>query len=279
MQKLKRRGLYSFVIAVSVILSAGLAYGDAGIEEAAFLKIDAASRPVAMGGAFVGVANDVNSVFWNPAGLTQMEKRELTGMYNRWLAGINCASGAYAQPVGKVAAVGASVQWLGSEIEKRTKDSAEPDSIFNVYSLAVGLSGSFAIIPKVFSLGGTVKFINQDFDVADSNGWAADLGGLVRMGNLSLGTSVQNFVSGMNNDADVPRIIRAGASYQLSKDAIIAGEYTIPGTGDPSFHVGLEKWFRNIFAARVGYCFGSGDNPRKCLSAGFGLKAYGTKPL
>ena len=39
------------------------------------------------------------------------------------------------------------------------------------------------------------------------------------------------------------------------------------------------KWFREILAIRVGYCMGSGDNPKEGLSAGLGLKAYGTKPL
>ena len=33
-----------------------------------FLKIEPGSRPVGMGGAFTGLANDINTIFWNPAG-------------------------------------------------------------------------------------------------------------------------------------------------------------------------------------------------------------------
>jgi len=40
------------------------------------------SRPLAMGGAFSGLADDANAVFWNPAGLAQLKGRSFTGTYN-----------------------------------------------------------------------------------------------------------------------------------------------------------------------------------------------------
>ena len=36
------------------------------------------SKAIAMGGAFVGLADDYSAVFWNPAGLTQMTKTTLS---------------------------------------------------------------------------------------------------------------------------------------------------------------------------------------------------------
>lgn len=39
------------------------------------------ARPLAMGGAFVAVADDANAVYWNPAGLTQIEGLQGTAMY------------------------------------------------------------------------------------------------------------------------------------------------------------------------------------------------------
>ena len=284
MQKIKRKCLYGFVTAICIVfamssLSVASISDDMGTNDAAFLKIDAATRPSAMGGAFVGVANDVNSAFWNPAGLTQMEKREFTAMYNSWLAGIHHTSGAYSQPLGKNAAVAASLIYLQSEIERRIDDTEDPDSTFNAYSLAAGLSASYALIPKTFSLGGTIKAISQNFDVDDSTGAAADAGCLFRVGDLSLGASVQNIKLHMSNEESLPLGIRAGGAYQFSADSIIAGEFSKLGAGDPSYHIGMEKWIRNILAIRVGYCIGSGDNPKEGLSAGLGLRAYGTKPL
>ena len=285
MRKTKRRGLYSFMIAVSAVLaisftSVAAIPDDMGTNEAAFLKIDAATRPTAMGGAFVGVANDVNSVFWNPAGLTQMEKREFSAMYNVWLAEIKYTSGAYSQPVGKNAAVGISVIYLQSEIERRTDDTEAPDSLFNAYSYAAGLSGSYDLIPEIFSLGATVKAFGENFDVADSNGSAADLGCLISMGTLSLGASVQNIkITSSVEEASLPVSVRGGVGYQFSKGSVIAAEFSKLGAGDPSYHIGLEKWLREILALRVGYCIDDNDNPKDGLSVGLGLRAYGTKPL
>ena len=284
MRRIQRKGLLSFITTIGIALVVSLASADIpdeiGTNEAAFLKIDAATRPTAMGGAFVGLANDVNSVFWNPAGLTQMEKREFSAMYNVWFADIKYASGAYSQPLGENAAVGVSVVYLQSEIERRLDDTEDPDSIFNAYSFAAGLSGSYALIPGMFSLGGTVKAIGENFDVDDSSGAAADFGALLSFGNLNVGGSIQNIKLHMSiEEASLPLGIRAGGAYSFTPDSVIAAEFDKQGAGDPSYHIGLEKWIRNILALRVGYCLGSGDNPKEGLSAGIGLRAYGTKPL
>ncbi|MBD3181685.1 PorV/PorQ family protein [Candidatus Poribacteria bacterium] len=284
MLKTERRYVKDFIVAVCILFAISFACAisiadEIGTEDAAFLKIDAASRPAAMGGAFVGVANDVNSVFWNPAGLTQTEKRELSAMYNSWFAGINYGSGAYSQRIGN-AAVGLSVIYLQSEIQRRTDDTEEADSTFNAYSMAAGISGSYALIPKVFSLGGTVKLIDQDFDVEDSNGTALDLGGMFHISKLNIGGSVQNIkLHSSLDDGSLPLGIRAGISYPFVSEGIIAAEFSKQGAADATYHIGVEKWFKKILAMRLGYCLGSGDNPKEGFSLGLGLKAYGTKPM
>jgi len=47
-----------------------------GTSAANFLKIGVGARATAMGDAFTGLANDGTCLYWNPAGLTQLEKRE-----------------------------------------------------------------------------------------------------------------------------------------------------------------------------------------------------------
>lgn len=42
----------------------------------AFVDIGFGARPVSMGSAYVALANDVNSVLWNPAGLTSIDKKQ-----------------------------------------------------------------------------------------------------------------------------------------------------------------------------------------------------------
>ncbi len=40
------------------------------------------ARAIGMGGAFVAIADDYSATFWNPAGLGQIRRMELTGSYN-----------------------------------------------------------------------------------------------------------------------------------------------------------------------------------------------------
>lgn len=52
------------------------------IDPASFVDIGL-SRPSAMGGAFTAVADDVNAIFYNPAGIYQSEYKDITFMYTK----------------------------------------------------------------------------------------------------------------------------------------------------------------------------------------------------
>ena len=45
-----------------------------GTAGAQFLKIGPGARVDSLGGAFGALANDVTSIYWNPAGISQLEK-------------------------------------------------------------------------------------------------------------------------------------------------------------------------------------------------------------
>ncbi|MEJ6951331.1 PorV/PorQ family protein [Natronospora cellulosivora (SeqCode)] len=62
---MKKLLLILFVVSFLVIVSMS-AYACVG------------ARPLGMGGAFISVADDVNAIYWNPAGLTQLDGFELT---------------------------------------------------------------------------------------------------------------------------------------------------------------------------------------------------------
>ncbi len=52
------------------------------VDPAAFVDIGL-SRPSAMAGAFTAVADDVNAIFYNPAGIYQSEYKDITFMYTK----------------------------------------------------------------------------------------------------------------------------------------------------------------------------------------------------
>src|SRR5688572_12583855 len=64
------------------VLVVVLALAFAGGARAAFNDIITGARPQGMGGAFVAVADDANALYWNPAGLTQLDTAEVSFMHS-----------------------------------------------------------------------------------------------------------------------------------------------------------------------------------------------------
>lgn len=302
----------------------------AGTTGAAFLKIEAGSRPASMGGAFAGLADDANAVFYNPAGLTSIEYRELTAMQNFWFAGINNESIGYVQRLGD-GAFGLSFLGAFAKIDERSEPTEDPIRTFNASSFAVGLSYGHRVV-KNLSVGGTVKFLSQQFDIEDWTGVAGDAGILWGVERLRVGASIQNFgvLKSEGNEDPLPINIRVGGAFHLifaetaaateepTKSAqtsgeadtsaeqeppleprkpeasvsvaniiqsepqpllTIVGDVSIPKDGNPVVHLGVENWFHEILALRVGYSFSQGDDISRGFTVGLGLRAWGTAPL
>ena len=294
MQKYQKLRFFSLMIFALISLPTFAAdiHDDAGTAGAAFLKIDAGSRPVGMGGAFTGLANDVNTIYWNPAGLTAVRGRELMVMQNFSIADINNEFIGYAQPINEKWAWGASFIGAFTEIERRRGPSDEPDSTVTVGGFAAGLSLAYILSPEL-SVGATAKAISQQLDVEDSLGGATDVGLLLRLldNRLGVGISAQN-LGFLDTDEDLPMNVRGGLAYQIHTKPSIAdptpprdvfalvADVNIPiVAGFPSFHVGAENWFYDVLAVRTGYSVSKGENPRNGLTFGLGLRRKGEASL
>ena len=70
------------VIVLCVLCCTVFLYGQTinryGTTTANFLEIGIGSGPSAMGEAYVAVANDISSIYWNPAGLSSVSYTHLT---------------------------------------------------------------------------------------------------------------------------------------------------------------------------------------------------------
>jgi len=273
----------------------------AGTAGAAFLKLEPGTRPVGLGGAFTGLANDINTIFWNPAGLTTVHSREFTAMQHFSFVDINNQSIGYAQRANKFV-WGASFLGSFTEIERRIGPSETPDSTVTVGGFSTGLSLAYPL-GTTASIGGTAKFISQQLDIQNVYGAAADVGFILRLldNHLGIGMSMQNagfFFEDADRDESLPdeslpMAFRAGLAYRTWKEvemeenvathqevwSIVADAHFPLIDADPSFHVGIERWFYDIIAARVGYRLGLNDNPSDGLSFGIGVRKDGLDSL
>lgn len=267
-------------------------HDDAGTVGAAFLKIEAGSRPAGMGGAFAGLANDVNTIYWNPAGLAAVSGRQFTAMQNFSIADISNQFLGYANKFSEKATWGASFLGAFTEIERRRRPTEEPDSTATVGGFAAGVSIGYILSPHL-SVGATAKTISQQLDVEDSIGGAADVGLLLRMldNRLGLGFAAQN-LGFLDTGENLPMNVRTGIAYHVRtkpnaeaakqpQDLLaLAADINYPIVGGfPTFHLGAENWLYNMLALRVGYSFSQGENPKNGLTAGFGLRRLGEASL
>ena len=298
---MEKRGAVLVVMALLVITAvasradAVSIHDGAGTVGAAFLKIEGGSRPVGMGGAFAGLANDINTIFWNPAGLTAVHDQELTAMQHFSFADINNQSIGYAQRMDRLV-WGASFLGSFTEIERRQGPTKDPDSAVTVGGFATGLSIAYPL-GSALSIGGTAKVISEQLDIQNAYGAAADVGLILRMldNRLGIGVAVQN--AGVLDGAEnLPMALRAGFAYRAweASEAEVETEGPMPKRevwafvadahlplidANPSFHVGAERWFYDSVAARLGYRVGLNENPSDGLSLGVGVRRSGEDAL
>jgi long-chain fatty acid transport protein len=139
------------------------------------------SKAIAMGGAFIGLADDYSAIFWNPAGLTQMKNSNLSffvtdlipsGTYDFPLYGISAktksamypsGSIAYFKPVNEKLVIGIAAyvpsgtgaKWDGEDLKLLSKNVAYK---WESFMAVVTVSPVIAYkISDMFSLGATLN--------------------------------------------------------------------------------------------------------------------------
>jgi hypothetical protein len=250
---------------------------NAGTRAVPFLKMESGSRAAAMAGAYTGLADDADGLFWNPAGLAGIANEELTGTQNFSFGGINHETVAYARRLNEKGVAAVSFQGAFAEIERRVGDTEEPDSLFTASTYAFGMSYGHTL--SDLAVGGTLKVLQERFDVENHTGVAFDVGALYDAGDYSIGVSALS-VGPQMDDASLPLTLRVGGSALLADDGPLAvADVVMPTDDDPSVRLGLEQWFFDQVAVRAGYHFTGSENPSKGFSVGFGFKSEGTQSL
>src|SRR4030042_3603450 len=77
------------IITMMPAVSFSQGFSKAGTSVAQFLKIGVGARAVGMGEACAGIANDVSTLYWNPAGITNISSISVGVSHSQWFAGIS----------------------------------------------------------------------------------------------------------------------------------------------------------------------------------------------
>lgn len=249
-----------------------------------FLRLGFGARPLAMGGAFVAVADDATAGFYNPAGLTQITMRTFGAFYRKITLDRKLTYVTYAQPIRNEASI--SLAWVNagvSDVMGRDGDGNLTEEISN-YQNAVQLFLGRRVIEQL-SVGLTIGYIQ--YNLANINAYGLGFGASV-MGKptpkLRLGAAVENLgmkyswtsgnywksvdpeILGSAVEEEFPINFRLGASYLLLQDKILlSSEIDKSGSQKAKLHLGAEGWAMKNVAGRLGYDQGS-------VTFGVGLK-------
>ncbi len=167
-----------------------------GTTAAPFLQIGVGARAQALGGAFTASADDATALYWNPAGLAGLATSEVVSAHSEWLADVRHDYVGVAMPLAG-GVVGASVTLLGvPEMLVRTELNQEgTGETFDAADFAAGLSYGRQITDR-FSIGGTVKYVQERIWNSSASTMAVDVGTRFQtdfVGNLTIGAALTNF--------------------------------------------------------------------------------------
>lgn len=274
-------GRVKFLVILTVIMSlAVFAFSneDVGTSGAAFLKVDIGARPAGMGDCFVGIADDYNSIQWNPAGLSFLEKGQVAFIRTNWLADTNFNALTFAYPFnfGTLALNYTSLNY--GSIDGYDEFGVSTGS-FTPTDTAITLSYSREI-SKGFGLGINLKQISSKIESESASTQAFDLGLLYTLeisGNpFKLGFSILNMGGEMKfiEEGDpLPTNYLFGFSYLVfdndQHSVLGAIDLSKPRDNDFRANLGVEYGFRKMLFVRVGYLAAGYDI--QGLTAGLGF--------
>jgi len=222
------------IIAIMLFISvSSYGFDKTGSSAAQFLKIGIGTRATAMGGSFVALANDVSSLYWNPAGIVGVQSPALLGSHTMLFAGISHEFVGFVMPCAQ-GRVGVGVVFLNSgEMEVTTP--REPDGTgitFSYGCISAGLSYARCLTDR-FCAGLTLKYIQERAWNETASTFAFDIGSQLETDILGMriGMCMSNF---------------GGAMKLEGRDLLTTGDIAPDISGNPDVSALLETSLWNL---------------------------------
>jgi len=276
--------LFNAVVSPAILPKDASAAGP-GTSAASFLKLGFGARPLAMGEAFVSVADDASALHYNPAGLAlgpAVSSRQAPRDFELLVSHAMHVQDIRLTQMGLLKRpFGFSATHLSLDgIERRTSETPQPEGQFGASDLALGISYGRKV--RGVGVGGTLKIIRQTIGEYSAQAFAVDMGVIQRFDRfpVSVGASIVNLgsqVRFIEEGFPLPLTLRFGATVGLTKRIphAFSIQVDLPRDGDPELRLGMEYLGFGPFALRAGYRTMSSDQRQAALGKALGSSAPG----
>jgi hypothetical protein len=250
-----------------------------GISTAQFLKIGTGPRAVGMGEAYVAVADDIEALYYNPAGIALFDQQAVFFSHTQWVVDVGLEYAGAVYHLDGSNTIGVAITYLHTDDMKETTE-LQPFGTGRMFGFADFLIGfTYARnMTDQFSFGLTTKFMQETIADLTMNAVLFDLGTYYKTGwrSTRFAVSVSNFGSDMSptgtsiitdlnnqqNEVNAyqsfapPTIFRIGLAGELMDrpNHRVTGAIQLnhPNDNAENINFGVEYWWNETLALRGG---------------------------
>lgn len=273
----KSKQIVAVLLGVLVLLpSFVFAAADYGSES--LFSAGAGSRAIAMGGAFTALSDDSSGAYYNPAGMINIKKQQVSLTHYPLYLGALYNSVSYAQPILDFGVVGAAVYRLysGDIITYSADDIAGETTAFEEYK---GTASYAKRLTENITAGVNVNIFSLNILNVSGIGFGADAALLYEPFDfLSVGFTCHNIMkpslSLSDSKEELPQTYTLGALYKLDIKPVSV-KLTVDASKDElisavKIRAGFELKTFEILSLRAGYNDGQ-------INLGAGAEIFGTQ--
>jgi hypothetical protein len=296
MRNIFKKGI---LLLAGTLVAAGVEAGNpdrAGQAGATQLLINPWARSSGWGGVHTAGVRGIESMNFNPAGLTgNRQKTEIGFAHTVWLSGMGIGINAFGlnQKLGEYNAIGLAITSFDFGDIKVTREDQPEESgaTYNITMLNVGLSYAHKFSDNI-STGITVRTVAEGVPDASAQGVSLDAGIQYTAGDnertkfgvalrnvgppmrfsgngLSSRGTLEGYEGSMtlqrrSDEFELPSVLTIGISYDLFSDTsnanmfTVAGNFTSNAFSKDQFGVGLQYSFKSYLSLRAGYVYEPG---------------------
>ncbi|MFQ5905443.1 MAG: PorV/PorQ family protein [bacterium] len=252
-------------------LSAEEIYEGAGTAGMVFLKIGVGARGSGLAGAYSAVADNSMAIFWNPAGLVNVEGTDISFAHSEYVENTRYEIVSFALET-EIGSFGLGAGALYSDDLELREKPGEPEGYFRYSDYLLSLSYARRMSPES-DIGVTVKALQERIYIYTASGFAFDFGATFRpegLKNVVFSGAIQNLGPKLKYREEtfrLPLTVKVGAAYMVPT-SLVDGNWLLSVEGSKPIDAGY------IYSGGIEYTHKSGLGMRAGYKHGHDMESY-----